>query len=74
VAAIRIADWRATRLRDPPTGSVNHAEPATPCGNVVDPRELSGDAPSRDGTFRTVVRSLSDWTCRQGMGTGVPKK
>jgi hypothetical protein len=32
MAAIRIADWRATRLRDTSTGPVNHAEPATPCG------------------------------------------
>jgi hypothetical protein len=36
---------------------------------------LADDASSRDGTFRTGLSgSLSDWICRQGMGTGVPKK
>jgi hypothetical protein len=48
MGAIRIADWRATRLRDTSTGPVNHAEPATPCGNVVDratPSPLSERCP-----------------------------
>src|SRR6476619_5975083 len=38
-------------------------------------RELPLRWPSRDGTFRTGwSASLSDWICRQGMGSGVPKK
>jgi hypothetical protein len=48
VGAIRIADWSAARLRDTSTGAVNHAEPATLCGNVVDratPSPLSGRCP-----------------------------